>query len=121
MPCNKCGKCCEVIQIRYSKTDFRKMLKEGKNVPDAQFILANWKRISRKEAKRINPNLIVGKGAWDYICIQYDRDKRRCKVYAQRPAVCRKFPIYKKLDSEVLHSLPECGFHEELQNESRNG
>jgi len=115
MPCNKCGKCCEAIPIRYSKKDLRDALREGTQIQSARFILANWIRISKKEAKRINPNLKGYTMIWFYRCTQYDTENHRCKVYRDRPNVCKKFPKYSKFDPAVLSYVPECGFHKELQ------
>jgi len=89
--CNRCGECCRVIHIRYTKKALRKI-----GGSDAEFILKYWHRISRKEAYKRRPILKTRdwSGFYFYTCDAWDEKTHLCKMYESRPEVCRDFPFY---------------------------
>lgn len=101
----QCTACCRTITLPYSR---RKLMdKLGKRPElrivggDIGFVLANWKPVKRRIAKKKNPHQVLN----------YDRSKTGqkwrsqywhctkvtdtgCSVYDSRPRVCSDFPLY---------------------------
>ena len=96
----RCTKCCEAITLPFS----RKKLLEGARKfesPDAIFILANWKPMSKRAAKKKNPYLfrrfpkLRSRKHWSlYSCKALTADG--CSKYNERPNVCSGYPFYGK-------------------------
>lgn len=107
MSCNfkgeQCAKCCQAIHIG-SKYKFKglygtnKIEYEGVEVEaDNYFVAQNWKPMSTRLAKKINPYIFKGfkskkvKRALKFYKCKHLTPKG-CGVYNERPAVCRSFP-----------------------------
>lgn len=93
--CGSCTQCCKAIHIRRSP-DIKSL-----NGSDAKFIRANWKKISIRRAKKINPyifsrgKIIVKKVKRDmqfYRCVNLT--PTGCAAYESRPPVCSGYPYY---------------------------
>jgi len=102
MSCNKCGMCCKAIVYCKPKIDLDPFdLNEF-------FILRNWKRLSRKEAIKINPRL----KAIDYKVYFYQCTKQvnnLCQIHDGRPDICANYPSYVKLSRQMSYSK-DCGY-----------
>jgi len=90
-----CGKCCDVIMLKFKKKEFLK--KE-----DGRLLLNLWYRISKFKAKQLRSEIdITGKGNYYYICKAFDSITKICKIYKNRPRVCKFYPFY---DDIVLNA-----------------
>lgn len=97
----QCTACCRAITLRYSRRNLA--AKAGGRIVggDMGFVLANWKPVKRRIAKKKNPHQVLN----------YDRSNTGqkwrsqywqctkvtdagCSVYDSRPRVCKDFPLY---------------------------
>jgi len=108
-----CGKCCEAIGLRYSPEDLRKY----KTNRDAIWILKNWNQITQEDALKINPHLNkwvekINTKLFFYNCINYDKEKRICKIHKNKPNICADYPFYGrgKIAYDELFYSPSCGY-----------
>lgn len=103
----RCSKCCEVINIRQSKNfieniNYARRYGDG-HIPKEQRIYLMLVKISKRRAKKINPQLIK----------QGNHNKQRmafykcknftgsgCGIYESRPDMCSKYPLYGKTQEE---------------------
>lgn len=121
--CTMCGKCCEAITLNASKHEVRKARKSqtGANRDTCELIIKSWKRISQKQAYRINPYMKIVDARlkvkdWKhapfyYSCQNYDKETRMCKIHDHRPPICSGYPWYGGNPSvtEELYS-EDCGY-----------
>lgn len=84
MHCSHCGICCTETEMLLSKKDITLLEKQGFN--RNQF--AKLDRQGFAQLKNV-----------DGYCFFYDRSRQRCKVYSNRPAGCRVYPVV--LDEET--------------------
>ncbi len=86
--CDKCpGYCCSYPLIPLDKRDVERLAKHhGLSFKEARAAFTKEEH-GRKYAMRRKKDPIYGR-----ICRFFDIKKRRCTVYAARPAVCRSFP-----------------------------
>lgn len=84
MHCSHCGICCTETEMLLSKKDIT--LLENQGFSRAYF--AKFDRQGFAYLKNV-----------DGYCVFYNRDKQRCKIYANRPAGCRVYPVI--LDEET--------------------
>ncbi len=102
-PCKRCGKCCTML--------------EKKNWTGIS--LFPWeKQLFPKEDTE--PSLGLGEDPehpkFKIVLYTYDKpgclhiEKNQCKIYTQRPLVCRSYPfrVAKKKDETVFIVAPEC-------------
>lgn len=97
--CGKCGYCCKMIWLPYSKKYIKDILKKNPNHCDAKFILENWERVSKEKGKKLNPSYFkktLKRKSFFYTCKKYDSKNKICTVHKDRPDVCRNFPLYSK-------------------------
>lgn len=101
--CLKCpGYCCSYPEIEVTPRDIERL---AKNLDLAY--KAVEERFTKYDAKEKVRLLRHKKDkVFDSTCTFFDQDKRRCTVYAFRPAVCREYP-----DS------PRCGYYDFLKFE----
>jgi Fe-S-cluster containining protein len=78
MRCNKCGLCCEKTEMLLSNADIKRLEKKG--VKKQKFVYYDREGFARIQNFR-------------GFCIFYDIEKKRCKVYKDRPLGCRIYPI----------------------------
>lgn len=109
--CSLCGSCCRVIALPFT----RKGLYLKRSVyPDGVQVYEMLRRISRDYVRRREPNFNLEKlppGFYLYRCVNIGPDNR-CRIYDQRPAMCREFPYY---SGETHKTLADgirraCGF-----------
>jgi Fe-S-cluster containining protein len=124
MSCGMCGKCCEVICIPASHTQWRvwgnnwkdwvsqTQWKAGDKIPewengllrDDLFISQCWHPMTFEEASEINPAYALRtqdfKDRALYSCDQYDADLKLCGAHENQPSVCSRFPFYRRESSE---------------------
>jgi Fe-S-cluster containining protein len=96
--CNRCGMCCRAIALLFSKKDIKeRWLKDSGN---REFVLKHWKRISKEQAVKNNPNVasiqkeyVRGnqKTYW-YECKLLSGND--CSIHEDRPAICEGYPWY---------------------------
>jgi uncharacterized protein len=84
MRCSHCGICCTETEMLLSKKDITLLEKQG-------FRKEYFAKFDRQGFAQLR-NL-------DGYCVFYDRDKQRCKIYTNRPAGCRVYPVI--LDEET--------------------
>jgi Fe-S-cluster containining protein len=115
--CKKCGLCCRCTTVNIdcynikTKEYYPKYFKKkdlNPKIPEEKFIIKNWKRISRKTARKLNPyhfnttnKYSNGKMPYYYTCKLLKDNK--CSVYEERPEICRN---HKPGDSSYS---PDCG------------
>jgi Fe-S-cluster containining protein len=94
MDCSNCGVCCAETEMLLSKKDIERLKSRGFNESYfAQFGSDGYMQLKNH----------------DGYCVFYDRQNRRCRVYADRPAGCRVYPVI--LDEEkgiILDDICEC-------------
>lgn len=88
----KCpGYCCSYPVIQLTKPDVARLGRHFKLTPEQaekRFTKSahGFKRVMRRKKDQ----------HFGRICRFFDTDKRRCTIYAARPAVCRSFPEGKR-------------------------
>ncbi len=89
--CNQCpGYCCSHSRIEVNEADIHRLAKHF-GISDR----AARKRFTyHYKTKEIDEQILRHHKDTVYktICRFFDRDERRCTVYAARPSVCRKYP-----------------------------
>ena len=78
MGCLECGTCCKATEMLLLTKDIERLRKKG----------YNSKTFSRKD----KDGYIILRNQKGY-CIFFDRKKKKCKVYKDRPMGCRFYPI----------------------------
>jgi Fe-S-cluster containining protein len=78
MGCIECGTCCQDTEMLLLKKDIERLRKKG----------YNSKFFSRKD----KDFYIILRNKNGY-CVFFDRNKKKCKVYKDRPMGCRLYPI----------------------------
>src|SRR5512137_683082 len=93
MNCSNCGVCCTETEMLLSKRDIKRLERKGfRCVEFVKFDKQGYAQLKNR----------------DGYCVFYDRDIRRCSVYADRPSGCRVYPVI--LDEEkgiVLDTICE--------------
>lgn len=105
----QCTQCCRAITLSYT----RRYLGKAWGY-DAKFILANWKQISRRRAKKKNPYMVreLGKRRHTFWHCARVTDAG-CSVYDDRPNVCSGYPLYGQAYDRVAKLYAERGFKPE--------
>lgn len=132
--CNKCGKCCQVVWLGFSKEYITNNWDRFKDNPDAQFVLDNFTEIDKEEALKINPYM-VNKALSGihpnhfYKCSKFNNKETICNDYQNRPSFCKRHPmdeqdtryiyindVKKLLPTYALYS-EDCGFNKLIVTE----
>lgn len=79
IPCMDCGACCSYFRVEFK-------IKENPQVPAEAITIKNNKIAAMKGAEKF-------KGRCEYLEGKVG-EKCSCKVYEQRPNVCRAFPVW---------------------------
>jgi Fe-S-cluster containining protein len=84
MHCSNCGICCTETEMLLSQKDIRRLEKRGfsKNY-FVKFDRQGYAQLKNQEG----------------YCVFYDRKKRQCSAYQDRPSGCRVYPVI--LDEEI--------------------
>ncbi|HWB46965.1 MAG TPA: YkgJ family cysteine cluster protein [Hyphomicrobiaceae bacterium] len=86
--CKKCpGYCCSYPLIALTKRDIERLAEHfdlGFDEAKRKFTVERW---GHKYSMRRKADKYFGR-----ICRFFDTNKRRCTVYAARPATCRSYP-----------------------------
>lgn len=91
MHCSHCGICCEKTEMMLSNMDIEQL--EGMGYDKRKFV-----RYDRYGFARLKNRYGV--------CVFYDAEKCRCKVYEIRPVGCRIYPvIYSEREGIVVDTL----------------
>jgi Fe-S-cluster containining protein len=91
MHCSHCGVCCEKTEMMLSSADVERLEKMSHN---------------RQEFMRCDGRGFVRLRNRHKVCVFYDVERHRCKVYRHRPLGCRIYPvIYSEQDGIVLDDL----------------
>jgi uncharacterized protein len=84
MNCSNCGVCCTETEMLLSKKDIKRLERLGYKEKDfALYDKQGYVQLKNR----------------DGYCVFYDRLKRRCSVYSDRPSGCRVYPVI--LDEET--------------------
>jgi Fe-S-cluster containining protein len=78
MRCSHCGICCEKTEMLLSKEDVERLLRKG---------------YKKDRFARCDKKGFVKLRNYGGYCVFYDHERRRCKVYGQRPSGCRLYPV----------------------------
>lgn len=110
--CKQCGKCCEVICLG---VDQLQLMKSARHGGDGEFAFDNFKMITREEALKINPYLKkwFDRGVakhYTYICKQYDKENKKCKIYENRTHLCKNYPWYNGVRANESFYTENCGY-----------
>lgn len=105
----RCSKCCEVINVTESK-HMRDSLAyanrygaESLDIPRPENIFHMLIKISKRRAKKINPQLIKQGGHNKHSMAFYkcrNFTGSGCGDYENRPDMCSKYPLYGKTEEE---------------------
>ena len=91
MHCSHCGVCCEKTEMMLSNDDVERLEKVGYS--KQKFIRYDRHGFARLRNSR-------------GLCIFYNVEKRRCKIYGRRPSGCRIYPvIYSEKEGIVVDEL----------------
>lgn len=104
----RCTACCRAISLANSRRALAANAHRDKPAGDMSFILANWKPISRRRAKKKNPYMVLdprhaGRSFWH--CRRVTDEG--CSVHATRPRVCRDYPLYDNHPNTLAVQRPE--------------
>lgn len=100
--CNRCGVCCEDLLVPHPPADLAGVLDAPTLDPDKRAFLAG-----------LVPVAPVA-GGWRYRCRHFRRDADGlgvCGVYAERPAVCSRFPY-----GGVVRRWPGCSWYVQIRD-----
>ncbi len=111
--CNRCGSCCENLQLNFTKAELRAFARGGDAVAttpltrdhlaNARFILAHWHRASG------------GGSATKYACDAFDPSTRLCTAHQDRPPICAGYPWYDAPPGVRTRRLPPaCSFNADV-------
>ncbi len=89
--CSRCpGYCCSYDYIETKPSDIRRLARHhGITVEEAT---TRFTREVTHEDERIRVLRHRKDHVYKSICMFFDRDQRRCTIYAGRPQVCRDYP-----------------------------
>lgn len=102
--CAACGgKCCtgESGNIFVSKDEITSIAK-ALNLDESEF----RKSFLRKVGFRLSLKEVPFEGG--FACIFFDKDKRNCAIYENRPAQCRSFPFWEYFKTHKEELKKEC-------------
>jgi uncharacterized protein len=96
MHCSHCGVCCEKTEMLLSRADIRLLERAGHE--REEFVRFNGQGFAQLRNSRGH-------------CVFYQIEKRRCRVYRDRPLGCRIYPvIYSEEDGVIADDLcPKAG------------
>ena len=78
MRCLRCGVCCKETEMLLTNADIKRLERKGyKREFFAQFDKAGYAKLRNNRG----------------YCVFYDTEKRRCRVYRERPLGCRLYPV----------------------------
>lgn len=88
MGCSGCTDCCKAIGIKELSHKREKHLKDTGNIP------RGWVRISRRQAKKLNPFMFKApwKGRTYFKCTHLVEEG--CSIHKTSPYVCSGYPYY---------------------------
>src|SRR4030042_509103 len=91
MRCLRCGVCCRETEMLLSAEDIERLERKGYSKEFfVRFDEAGYAKLRNQHGR----------------CVFYDVEKRRCKVYADRPLGCRIYPvIYAEAKGIVVDSI----------------
>ena len=87
MRCTHCEKCCERTEMWLSRADVARLERLGYGKEE-------FSRIGADGIRRLRN---VGR-----FCFFYDRERKRCREYANRPRGCAIYPVNLTEDGEVI-------------------
>ena len=110
--CNKCGDCCVVIVLCYTKSQIKHL-----SGPDEKWIRKYFRRISKAEAYKRMPTL-MNVDAYFYTCTAFDPKKRLCTKQNEKSRICNGFPWYGRPPNKesLINYFPRCSFLKDLKN-----
>jgi Fe-S-cluster containining protein len=111
--CNQCGMCCRAIHLNYTKKAVAQTWEDASG--NRKFILKNWKRISKEQAIKNNPNvgsMVPSNGCW-YTCRLLEGN--HCSIQESKPPICAGYPWYggEPFQSELYGK--DCGFKVDME------
>lgn len=87
MRCSNCGVCCTDTEMLLSKRDITRLVKKG--FSESYFV--NYDHEGYAQLKNL-----------EGYCVFYDRAKRHCNVYVDRPSGCRVYPVILDEDEGIV-------------------
>jgi Fe-S-cluster containining protein len=102
--CNRCGKCCSPI-VTLSEDDIETIKQLGFNEKD--FTMEDPFDSSKKVLKNERNRCIF---------LEMEDGKSRCKIYSNRPEICRKYPFF---DCKVIDDCRPDTIFEDSFNAAR--
>jgi Fe-S-cluster containining protein len=82
--CGACGSCCYYFKV----VEVEALDLQVHGTPVVLTEVVNGERRMRRR-----PATKPGRIDSDTVCVGYDEEARRCKIYDQRPGTCREFKI----------------------------
>jgi len=100
--CSGCGQCCSLLALQGNHAAYRFVLAKfpaeavtPEQRANASFILEHMHEIDINIAYQINGRRVVQDPyAHFYLCDAYDVNENLCRMYAERPPMCKGFPWY---------------------------
>jgi Fe-S-cluster containining protein len=93
--CDKCGKCCLTYTVKLSGSDIKKIEKIGLKKQDFAEEDNFDVKFGKYALKRVNDQCIF---------LEKKGKKYSCKIYENRPAICRNYPFNES--KEVMSCKP---------------
>lgn len=91
MYCSHCGICCEKTEMMLSNADVERLKKVGYD--EQKFIRYDREGFAKLKNSR-------------GLCIFYDPENSRCKIYRRRPLGCRTYPVvYSEKEGVIVDEL----------------
>ena len=78
MRCSNCGVCCTKTEMLLAEKDIKRLVNRG-------FSKGFFVKFNRDGYAQLKNR--------EGYCVFYDAEKRRCRVYADRPSGCRVYPV----------------------------
>ena len=101
--CGGCTSCCTVPAVFQFRKDFHKLVNS---------VLPNWKVISKRRAKKLNPYLIKSSKALrlspTYFSCKHLTEVG-CSIHERSPHVCSGYPLYNEPLTKVEQYLENQG------------
>lgn len=119
--CNGCGRCCDPVVMPYGPDDLRR-LKDRLDPDEYRWATEDLTLLGRREGMRraeylesgmtfgIGPDGVIMLWSYFYDCRWFDKDRRVCTNYDNRPDVCSGYPWMGDPPDRRKALPPECGF-----------
>jgi Fe-S-cluster containining protein len=108
--CSRCGLCCENTISTLAGMKFGMFLLPHEKLMFPSNVVYPLAGVGLKGKARPRPEYVFAYQNVSRPCIYYDVDLHTCRIYDNRPLVCRVFPLEASVHGAILHrECPEVG------------